>query len=228
MGFLETASKITPELAEYVDAIAEMELVFRGDHPIEHSRHNHVHLSSIEWLAVRHPQIDLSIREQAVQFVFERWRARLKSFHPYRQSGYRLYLYEDFAPTISVVADTAHGFPYGKEPAAWSSVDEVFKPFVKITNTKPMQLDCCQESALSGDMILSAVERARGSIRTRAAQSLGLSVAELRKRVEWFYLCDQVNDLRKRFKRRPARFTDQDSRFFEFKIFELRLPANYD
>ena len=64
-----------------------MELVFRGDHPIEHSRCNHVHLSSIEWIAARHSQIDLSIREQAVQFVFERWRARLKSFHPYQQNG---------------------------------------------------------------------------------------------------------------------------------------------
>ena len=205
-----------------------MELIFRGDHPIEHSRRNHIHLSSIEWFAARYPQIDLSIREQAVRFIFERWKVQPKSFHPYRQNGYRLYLYEAFAPTISVVADTTHGFPYGKEPAAWSSIAEVFQPFVKMTNTKPAQINCCQENAFNEDMILSAVERSRGSLGTRAAQSLGLSVGELRKRVEWFYLCDQVNDLRKRFNRRPARFTDQDLRFFEFKIFELRLPANYD
>jgi hypothetical protein len=225
MVFLETASKITPELAEYIEAIAEMELVFRGDHPIEHSRENHQHLWKIEWLADDYPQIDLAIRRQAVEYIFKRWRARLKSFYPYRQSGYRLYLYEDSAPTVSVVAETPYGFPYSSRLQFASSMSEVLRPFIKRSwraRFASMPLAPDERS------LLTAIEKAQGSIGTRAAQSLGLSVVELRKCIEWFEIGGQVNDLRKRFKRRPATFIDYDSLPFKYKIFELRLPANYE
>ncbi len=225
MGFLETAAKITPELGEYVAAIAEKEFVFWGDHPEPHSGENHEHLWKLEVLAGDYPQIDLAIRQQAVEFIFERWRVRLKSFHPYRQNGYRLFLYEDFAPTVSVGAQSPHGFFYSDRLQFVSSIAEVLRSF---SNRSWRAQLASTPLALDERSLLSAIEQAQGSIGTRAAQSLGLSVAELRKRIEWLEVADQVNDLRKRFKRRPARFTDCSLQPLNCKIFELRLSANYD
>ena len=225
MGFLETAAKITPELREYVEAIAEMEFVFWGDHPEAHSGENHEHLWKIEWLADDYPQIDLAIRQQAVEFIFERWRVRLKSFHPYRQSGYRLFLYEDVAPTVSVGAQSPHGFFYSDRLQFVSSIGDVLRPF---TNRSWRARFASGLPPPDQRSLLSAIEKTQGSIGTRAAQSLGINVAELRKRIEWLEISGQINDLRKRFKRRPAKFVDHDLSPFKCKIFELRLPANYD
>jgi hypothetical protein len=226
MSFLETAAKITPELSDYVDGVAEDELSFSGEHPLAHSRANHVHLWKIEWLADYHAQIDLSIRQQAVEYIFERWRIRLKSFQPYQQSGYRLIRYEDSAPTVSVVAETSFGFPYGGEPNFVPTMAQVLKPYVGRSWKARFHPDAFFTLKDKND-VLTAVQEAQGSIGTRAAQKLGLTVGEFRKQIEWLEMGSQVNKIRKQFHRSPAQFIDMDDRPFRYKVFEQRFPARY-
>ena len=109
MDFLKKAHNISQEFTDYIADVAESELRFEGEHPIEHSRYNHVHLFGLERCT---RDIDLSLKIQAVEYIFTRWKVRLKSYQPHNQQGFRMYLYEDFAPTISVVAETKFGFPY--------------------------------------------------------------------------------------------------------------------
>jgi hypothetical protein len=225
MEFLETATKITPELAEYVSSIAESDLSFVGEHPLEHSRTNHQHLWKIEWLANDHPQIDLEIRRRAVEYILARWRVRLKSYHPYLKSGYRFFLYEDAAPTVSVVAETPYGFPYGGEPHFVNEMATVLQPYVR----QPWRTRLSDAAFRPKDEknILEVIEDARGSLGTRAAQRLGLTVAELRKHIEWLEITDQVNKVRKQFRRRPANLSRFEELPFRYRIFELRLPPRY-
>lgn len=61
-----------------------------------------------------------------------RWRDRLPSYEPYQRDGFRLYLYEDTAPTVSMVAEKREGFPY-KGCADFRFVEdiaEVLRPYL--------------------------------------------------------------------------------------------------
>jgi hypothetical protein len=224
MRFLEVAAKITLALSEYVECVAEQSLSFQGDDPFCHSRANHVHLWKIEWLADDYPQIDLSIRRQAIEYIFERWRVRLKSFRPHREHGYRMFVYEDAAPTVSVVAETQYGFPYGGEPQFATDMTEVLLPYTKRSWKARFSADAFFKPKDEID-ILDAIERARGSLGTRAAQLLGTNVAELRKRIAWLEIGTQVNGIRKRFHRRPAKFVQYEELSHRYKVFEIRLPS---
>lgn len=114
-----------PELADFLTDCCERELSFVGEHPIEHSSHNHIHLWAVEYWADHHTWIDTDYRVEFAQTVLDRWKSRLKGYRPYRDRGYRLYLYQDLAPTVSVVAETKYGFPYPDQPVFVQSVREI-------------------------------------------------------------------------------------------------------
>jgi hypothetical protein len=219
MDFLKKIRAISQEFADYISAIAESELRFQGEHPIEHSRYNHVHLFGLERCARENPRIDLKLKMQAVEYIFARWQVRLKSYQPHTQQGFRMYLYEDFAPTISVVAETQFGFPYGRQPVFVGSPMEILEIYENRDWNDFLQPS--EETA-----VLFAIEKSQGSIGTRAAQLIGLRAVELRKYIEWFELGYQVNVIRKQFHRRPAKFLSYEDRFARFKCYELRVnPA---
>ena len=112
MEILRQTRRRCPELAQYLEDVAASPLRFDGSDPLQHSSDNHVHLWKIESLADTYGWIDVDYRVEVVSYLLEQWRCRLKGLPPYRQQGYRLYLYEDLAPTISVVAETPIRFPY--------------------------------------------------------------------------------------------------------------------
>lgn len=113
---LKYTKERSSELAEYLELVSAAPLMFEGDEPLQHSSHNHIHLSDLEYLAESNSWINAEYRAEFVEYVFEQWRRRLKGLKPYRERGYRIYVYETWmAPVVSVVAETDVGFPYDTE-----------------------------------------------------------------------------------------------------------------
>lgn len=206
------------EIAEYLEAIAEQPLSFRGAHPIEHSAANHCHLWMVEWMADKAGWIDLAFRVQATAYILGRWRDRLPSYEPARERGFRLYLYADMAPTVSVVAETNEGCPYGGDLEFVSEIGDVLAPYAGrswMSNFKG--------GGPTPDAILSAAAREAGSLR-RTATRLDTGLAELRRLIECYGIAAEFNRVRKSHGRRPAQFADPDMMLPKVLIWEWRVP----
>jgi hypothetical protein len=226
MNVLSEATSIAPDLADRVTAVTEKDFSFAGDDPLRHSMHNHVHLWMLEWWADRDRRIDLAFRRRVITYIFDRWKQRLVGYRPYREAGYRLYLYEDMAPTVSVVAETATGFPYSGEPAFTTSIDDVLRPYVGRSWRAYLGLDTLPEH-LTPQRLLETINRHAGSIGMPVATALGTTRSEVRRLIEQWGLGPDVNRVRKHYRRRPALFRDQDQLPYRYKIYEERLAPNY-
>jgi hypothetical protein len=210
-----------PELARALAEIAERPLSFRGDDPNAHSADNHVHLWALEWWAERHPWIDLDYRTRAAEALLARWRARLPGFAPWRDRGFRLYLYEDLAPTLSVVAETDAGFPYPCAPRFVTSARQIMALHA---GRRWSQVFAPAGPTLAPADVLSAVAAHAGSIGAPTARALGLRRGDLRKLIEAHDLQDAVNALRKRHRRRPAVFRPWPPPEARPHMLEIRVP----
>lgn len=224
---LREAQRFSPRLALWLQAIGEQPFVFAGQHPNQHSSHNHVHLFVLEYEADIHPQITLAFRCQVVSFIFETWKQRLKGYRPYQEAGFRLYLYEDSAPTVSVLAETPYGFPYSGQPVFVHSPAEVMERYVGFSWRERFLTATSRDT--EPEHLLEVIEQQHGSIGRSTANSLHMTTAELRQWIERFDLQEPVNRLRKKYGRRPAQFLNLDA-FPEpmpYRIYELKLPAQY-
>lgn len=213
-----------PELAAFLEACCEAPLRFDGDHPNQHSSHNHIHLWALEWWADHHAWITLDYRVRFVAEILNAWRGRLKGHAPYQADGYRLYLYEDMAPTLSVVAQTPFGFPYPGTPRFVGTATDIMTLYTGRSWRAQFEAGAQIPSAAE---ILRQVDKAAGSISKPTAQALGIGVGALRVLIEQMGLQSEVNALRKRYKRRPAQFRDEDS-LHSYRIYEQVLPAGFD
>lgn len=213
-----------PELADFLEAVCAQPLSFEGRHAIRHSAANHTHLWALEWWAERHAWIDLDYRVAFVEEIFARWRGRLKGLPPYLAAGYRVYLYQDLAPTVSVVANLAEGCPYGTELEFVPAIRNVMAHYVGRRWSSNFENIPWQTPP---DRILKVVARHNGSISMPSANALGIRVGELRILITQMGLADEVNAIRKRCKRRPAQFTERDQDHAAFAIFEQIWPAGY-
>lgn len=110
--FLDYTRSKSREIADALERVCASRLEFEGDYPLVHSSANHVHLWFLEQQADHAPWIDTEFRSRFIKLVLEHWRIRLKGMAPYRDRGYSMCVYEDAAPTLSVVAETDLGFPY--------------------------------------------------------------------------------------------------------------------
>lgn len=214
-----------PELADFLEHCCTVQLNFDGDCPNQHSAFNHIHLWSLEWWADHHAWIDLDYRVEFCKHIFERWRQRLKGLPPYREKGYRFYLYEDLAPTVSVVAETPSGFAYDESGATFvKHTRDIMSLYVN----KSWQNNFSNAPwDVSQNKLLNTVDNHKGSISKPTAEALGIGVGKLRILIEQMGLEDEVNSLRKRYGRRPAKFRDPYELPFRYKIYELRLSAGY-
>lgn len=214
-----------PELAEFLESCCSAPLAFEGEHPNYHSYLNHIHLWALEWWADHHGWIDLDYRVEFVDLIFERWRGRLTGLEPYRQDGYRLYLYEDLAPTISVVAETPYGFAYDAQGATFvNSTREIMSLYTDRSWSSNFD---CEPWDVSHDKLLALVDKNRGSIGKPTAQALGLKTGKLRILIEQMGLEREINAIRKRCKRRPAAFRTEEDMPHRFHVYEQLLPAGY-
>ena len=204
--------------------MCEQPFRFDGDDPNRHSADNHRHLWALEYWADRHGWIDLAFRSRVAEAILAGWRRRLTGYAPYRAAGYRLYLYEDLAPTVSVVAETPTGFPYPCTPVFVDGPREIM---ARHAGRSWSALFACAGPTLRPADILAAVERHAGSIGVPTARALGLRPGDLRKLIEQMDLAAQVNALRKRHRRRPARFRADPLSRDTVRMLELRLPPGY-
>ncbi len=213
-----------PELAQFLNQCCTTPLAFEGDCPNAHSAHNHIHLWSLEWWADHHKWIDLDYRVAFVEHIFSAWRGRLKGLPPYRKAGYRFYLYEDLAPTISVVAETPEGFPYPGEPNLVSAPRDIMALYSDRSWSANFQ---SAPWKVSRERILETIAGNAGSIGKPSASFLGLKTGQLRTLIEQMMLDRDVNAIRKRFKRRPAKFREDEDPPYLYHIYEKKLPARY-
>ena len=205
------------ELADALEEIAEQPLSFRGPYANGHSAKNHRHLWMLEYAADRDAQITTAVREAAVRYILGRWRARLPAHATASPKGFRLYCYEDVAPTVSVVGETGEGCPYGGGLIHVKTLREVLEPYAK----RPWS-QVFGKLAVDGDAILKALSAHEGSL-SQSAKALGLPVAEIRRRIEWWGLGPDVNRLRKHHNRRPAQFRDENHLPMNMRIYEERV-----
>ena len=225
MDFIDYTRSRSPELAEYIHGVAQTPLAFDGSDPIEHSSHNHIHLWKLEYLSDTCSWIDVDYRLECVNHVLEQWRRRLKGLSPYAQRGYRLYVYEDLAPTISAVAETDIGFPYTHaQPVFVQTIRDVLKLYEKRSWKEHFT---CDDWEISEKRLLYAVHKNNGSISKPTAEKLGIPVGKLRSLITNMGLSSQVNSVRKKFRRRPADFSNEIVHTDCWHVFERVLPAGY-
>ncbi|MEM8795339.1 MAG: hypothetical protein AAGE61_07215 [Pseudomonadota bacterium] len=223
MSILAFTQKKCPELADFLEGCCTAPLSFKGEHPNSHSSQNHIHLWALEWWADRLPWIDLQYRVDFVEEIVKRWRIRLKGLPPYQEKGYRLYLYEDLAPTISVVAETPYGFPYPGEPTFVAQRRDIMALYLERSWRANFEFE---EFAVGPDALLAAIDKASGSISKPTANALGLKVGALRILIEQMGLDREVNQIRKKYKRRPAQFREETD-FHKYRIHEQRVEPGY-
>lgn len=216
---LAEARRVARPLGDWLEAVFVRPLSFAGEHAIMHSSHNHVHLWLMEALADDHPAIDLAFRARVVEAIFARWAARARGDRAASRAGFRLYVYEDLAPTVSIVGETPAGCPYGGRLTFVATPAEVLAPYAK----RRWRDHFAPGGPLIGpEEVLAAVAAHAGSIGPRPANALGVPVGRLRRLVEVFELADAVNALRKRHRRVPARFEPHPVP--AFRIHERRVP----
>lgn len=215
-----------PELAGFLEACCASRLSFEGDEPNFHSACNHIHLWALEYWAERHDWIDLPYRLEFVREIFNCWRTQMRGLPPYQAKGYRLYLYEDLAPTVSVVAETPVGFPYsGCGPVTFvERPQDVLRSY---PGKKWGEFFRSTPWTTSQERILEAVEKQAGSIGAPSANALGLSRGQLRRMIEERGLEREINALRKKFHRPPARFRPERDHATPILLYEQRLPARF-
>ncbi len=223
MELIAETRKRCQELADQIEAVCDQPFSFDGDHPNSHSAFNHTHLWWLEYWADRFAWIDLGIRVACAETMLARWRARLKGHAPYQSTGYRLYLYEDLAPTLSAVAETSIGFPYPGEPTFVDHPRDIMALYAGRSWAEVFQ----DADIPSDKQILAAVKANAGSIGRPTANRLGTKPGALRKLIENWDLQDEVNALRKHFGRRPAKFRSDETLPHRYRIYEDRLPPGY-
>jgi hypothetical protein len=223
MDLISSVNRFSPELAVFIENVAWKPFQFRGVDPLTHSSYNHVHLWMMESKADSYAQIDTGFRDRVVATIFSVWKNRLRSYKPYAKQGFRLYLLESLSPIVSVVAETDIGFPYYGEPEFVSTTREVLEPYAG----KRWRDHFNDKSRPDPERIVDVILAHQGSISKPAAQALGLSRAELRRWIENLGLIDQVNQIRKKFHRRPAHFIDPDFLPEKYRVYEEMLPPGY-
>ncbi|GGJ19732.1 hypothetical protein [Deinococcus roseus] len=216
MDFIQRTRRFSPALADHLQQVAQQTLDFSGLHPLDHSRHNHVHLWKLEYEADLHPEINLQYRVDCARFVQQSWTEQLK-FHP--KGAYLFYLYEDLAPTVSVVRETEYEFPYAGTPVFVEDMAGVMRLYVGRSwkaQFKGNRLD---------RHVLEQLEKHQGSL-TRTAQHLNLSIAELRRWIEQLQLTAEVNALRKHFYRRSLQLKTEWELPLTYRIYHKRIQRD--
>ena len=129
------------------------------------------------------------------------------------------------APTVSVVAETEYGFAYDLNDAIFTrSTREVMERYVDRSWAANFDFG---DWPFSQDKVLTAVEKHNGSISRPTASSLGVPVGKLRILIEQMGLDREVNAIRKRYKRRPAKFREEEWPDISVLFYEVKLPAGY-
>lgn len=225
MSILQYTKEKSADLADYLEVLAKSTLRFEGNDPLIHSSPNHIHLWKLEYLAERYNWIDSEYKIDFINYILRQWKIRLKGLAPYHEKGYRVYVYEDLSPSISVVAETEVGFPYDSSNAVFtkniSNIIDIYNDKIWSNNFSGI------DWKITHDNVLKVIEKNKGSISKPSAHELNLQVGKLRHLIINMSLGDEVNTIRKKYKRRPADFSHDPVHDYKWYIYEQKLPANY-
>ncbi len=225
MDILKITRARSKELAEYMEFVASGSLSFEGEQPLQHSSSNHVHLWKLEYLSDIYEWIDTEYKTEFINYIVEQWRIRLKGLAPYSNRGYRMYVYEDMAPTISVVAETDIGFPYQYgNPKFVNNIIDIVKLY---DNRNWRENFSSADWEITQNELLKSIEINNGSISKPTANMLGLAAGKLRLLIINMGLGDEVNSIRKKYKRPIADFSNEKIYSESWHVFERFLDAKY-
>ena len=226
MDIYRYTKSISSDLADYLDQCARSPLAFEGNDPLSHSSYNHIHLWFLECFAEQHNWVNLEYKRDFVKYILKTWKIRIKGLSPYQSQGYRMYVYTDMAPTISVVAETAAGFPYrySKEHAVFvHDLDDI----LRVYEGRKWSDNFGGVYDISPKIVLQYVQSNAGSIGKPTANMLGLGVGALRNLIINMGLAEEVNAIRKRNKRRPADFGYELEGKDSILFYEILLPPRF-
>ena len=226
MDFLVESREISPWLGDFVEAVAWQDLSFSDPSPIRNGSYNKMLLWVSEYLAETNSRIDVAYRCRMYRYITDVWKQRLKAYHPYQQDGYVIYMYDQAAPALSVREMTDEWEPeHEPEIRLIDRLEEFFKPFAKTRWSENFIGDGFSRP----DRLLEEISRAEGSIGKSVAQRLGLNMAELRHYIEWLGIQGEVNRIRKKHGRTPARFDTEYPREGAIvnRMYVVTLPPFY-
>lgn len=226
MNILEYTRNRSVELADYLEECAQAPLEFISNDPLRHSSANHVHLWLLERYSDCNDWVNLEYKIEFFQYILEVWKNRIKGLPPYQTQGYRFYVYTDLAPTISVVAETNVGFPYRSTLNHAVFVNSVADIVAKYENRKWAD-NFSGQWDIAPDKLIQVIHSNKGSIGKPTAQKLGVKVGELRHLIINMDLANKVNDIRKKYKRRPADFSNSITENYKTYFYEARLPPKF-
>ncbi len=218
---LERLNVISRDLAGFVSDVAERDFRFYREPKdgCSETSYNKEVLWMPEALGRQDTRIDLNLRCDIVEFIIDRWKTRLRSYEPFGTYGFLVYVYRVVAPNISVLAGWPENESHWIVKGPSFPLREVLLPLSKGYFAHFFE----HQSALRPRDILKTIERAKGSISTATARQLGISGGELRQQIECWDICEDVNSIRKRFRRRPAQFDPGFERPYE--MFTVRVGA---
>lgn len=221
MDFLSKTRRFCPELAAEIHRIAEKTFTFASERPTDNSQFNYEYLWLAESRADSFKQIDLRFRVEMVEYIVKRWKQNLRGYRPYQESGYRIYMWRTLGPKITVVQ-------FVKEPGDENGIEFIdsLEKFLRPCAQRSWKANFPLGTPLDLSKVLRTVEKMRGSIGKPAAERLGMTRGELRKLIEQIDLVDDVNRIRKRFKRRPAALTPMPVPR-RLPAYEIILPPRY-
>tara|TARA_B100000315_G_C14424117_1_gene516985 strand:- start:161 stop:832 length:672 start_codon:yes stop_codon:yes gene_type:complete len=221
-SFLEKAYRIDRELGEWIEYFSALEFDFNPDNIYAYNS-NYEYFWYLESKACDHPEIDLAFRCGTVEYIRSLWRVRLKGYAPYRTTGYFLYMWESLAPKMEIMAFKPELLHFEPREVVVDSIEEMMRPYVD----RPWDglFDWSRPRPGPKD-ILHVIEKEKGSIGSRTAQRLGFKVGELRRDIGRWEIEGQVNCIRKKYHRRPAKFVNHYEAEWRRHYYEI-WPAKY-
>jgi hypothetical protein len=223
-NILDRAYQLDSGLGSRVEEIAERRFDFRFIHDPSAYPYNFDNFSFVEWMADFHSEINGKFRASIIRYVLERWRKNLRSYRPYKDSGFYVYLYGPMAPKLGVIPLTHKNRLSGVREISIATIEDFFRPYEE----RPWRGNFEGDGMPRGPAILKVINAEKGSIGTRTATRLKVSVVQLRNLIEDWGLSEEVNQIRKHNNRRPARLVHWSSQGDEpIPVYHEIWPKNY-
>jgi hypothetical protein len=222
MDLLDDLRRRCTDLADFIADVMEAPLSFDAATPSAHSATNHKHLWKMDYFADGHHWLDLRYRTRVAEAILARWRERLLALPEARHHGFRLYLYEDFTPTVTVAADTPEGCPF---TGLLHFVETPRGIMEKFDGRTWGGLFPPSAPIPSRARLLEVVKAQGGSVGRATARALGLGVGAVRVLIEQDDLVEEVNRIRRDRGQEPARFRERFGQpDLRFDIYEEVIP----
>ena len=200
-NILQRARSISGQFVDHIEDCAECVFDFSDLNDPYANPDNRVYLWFVESFLEDYEGDGLAFRVAITRYILERWRSRLKGYQPYHQTGYIIYIYETLAPKLDVLIPGS-GVLSGQQNLI-PTLEEYWQPYTRIPWRDRFEARGIRDEVRR---TLEALKKENGSISHGTAQRLGITRAQLRRNIMSWEIEDDVNGIRKHFRRKPAHF----------------------